>query len=114
MYMHRGIRSIHQSLFDEPTTLVADAPTPERKGRSEILKQKQYELIICRYYYHVKMHDKNYPTTLKILEEEVYLAQRTLVNIMLLDESRLQLKELQTKKPEVKYFRLKFPHFGWL
>lgn len=107
-----GSRSIYQNLFPQDTPEVLAKPT-ERKGRSEVLKQKQYELIICRYYYYIKIQGLNYPAALSRLENEIFLAQRTVINILMADSSRAILKELHQTKPEIKYFRQKFPHMVW-
>ena len=105
----RGERSIYQSLFDDAP--VAQLPAPERKGRSEVLKLKQNELIICRYFYHVKINGVKYPQALAILQDEVYLAPRTIIEII--SKENAHLKMLQQAKPDVKYFQKKFPHFNW-
>lgn len=107
-----GSRSIYQDLFPQDTPEVLTKPA-DRKGRSEVLKLKQYELIICRYYYYIKIQGLNYPAALGKLENEIYLAQRTLINILMADSSRSVLKELHQTKPEIKYFRQKFPHIVW-
>lgn len=83
----------------------------QRKGRSELLNQKRNELIVCRYYYHVKMLERPFEKSLTILEEEIHLSQRTLINI--LNASQELLYNLRSNKPDIKYFRNKYPHLVW-
>ena len=52
--MLRGHRSIYLSLLPENTTDTL-LPTAERRGRSEALIVKRNELLICRYYYYLKI-----------------------------------------------------------
>lgn len=109
--MALGQRSLYQSLFAEMQLApVVDVLT--RKGRSELLKQKQNELIICRYYYHIKIIGRQYESTLELLEQqEVFLSQRTLVDII--SNNQPLLRNLHNTRPDVKYFRHKYPHFVW-
>lgn len=111
--MALGQRTLYQSLFAEMQPApVVDILTRERKGRSEFLKQKQNELIICRYYFHIKIMGRQYEATLEILEQqEIYLSQRTIINI--LNENSTLLRNLHNTKPDLKYFRNKYPHFVW-
>lgn len=107
-----GQRKLFQSLFveDEPAQATV-IPFDARKGRREDLKLKQNEMIICRYYYHIKLRCEQYEKALEILEGEVYLAKRTIINIV--NENCHQLKTLQQLKPELKYFRTKYPFMSW-
>ena len=59
--MLRGHRSIFTSLFPEETKNTDVLEAPERKGRSEMLILKRNELLVCRYYYYVKMRRLEYP-----------------------------------------------------
>lgn len=106
----RGHRSIYQAyIFDEP------APSPlkvvERKGRSEKLKKEQNELIVCRYWYYMKLIRKNYPDTLTELEKEMFLSQLTLIRII--QASHEQLKQFQDEKPGISLFKKKYPFLVW-
>lgn len=105
-----GNRTIFQSLFAEDTAL--EVTKPERRGRSEILKQKQNELIVCRYYYYAKLHGCTYEKSLEKLENEIFLAQRTLVNII--NENVYLLRNLNTTKPSLNYFQKKYPFYQWV
>lgn len=105
----RGSRSIFTSLFEnEPPPVVVVA---ERKGRSEVLLNKRNELLICRYYYHARIMGLQYAVSLRKLEGEMYIAERTIINT--LEQNRDILKALIATKPTVKYFRDKFPAFQW-
>lgn len=104
----RGSRTIFNSLFQEEEVIEM---APERKGRSEALILKRNELLICRYYYYVKIVGNQYHTTLAILEKEFFLTERTMIDM--LSRNSGILKHLQTTKPSLKYFRDKFPWMAW-
>lgn len=106
----RGHRSLYTSLFAEYQTNVQPA-TKERKGRSEMLILKRNELLICRYYYHVKIAGKKYPAALSALEAELFISTRTITD--LLQEQSLLLKKLNEQKPSVKDFQERFPSYNW-
>lgn len=105
--MLRGHRT-YLELFDLPTTT---AEKPERRGRSEILHSKRNHLLIHRYYYHIKIEGKQYAKTLQDLEDELFIAQRTIIDTVA--ANRDLLKELNTIKPAVGYFRKKYPYMVW-
>lgn len=108
--MLRGHRSIFQNLFqEEPSEVVVTAP--ERKGRSELLMQKRNELLICRYYYHVKIIGCQYPVALSALENEMFITQRTITDTI--QKHHGLLKELHLTKPDIRYFKNKFPWMVW-
>jgi len=107
----RGSRSIFQTLLYDDTPQTAELPLPERKGRSEALKLRQNEMIVCRYYFHVKIQGRQYEKALETLESEIFLSQRTIIDII--NKNSLKLKELQQLKPNVKYFRAKYPFLNW-
>lgn len=106
----RGERSIFLSLFadDIPTTATA---TPERKGRSEELLTKRNELLVCRHYYYTRIVELQYARALERLEDELYLSQRTIINIV--NDNYTLLKKINAEKPEAKYFKQKFPFMVW-
>jgi hypothetical protein len=106
--MLRGHRTAYLSLFDEPETRAI--PTPERRGRSEELINKRNELILHRHYYYIKIMSRQYGVTLKALEEEFFLSQRTITDIF---QQSVLLKELNQMKPGVKYFKEKYPFMVW-
>lgn len=106
----RGSRSLFSNLFQEETSALL-VSAPEKKGRSEVLVNKRNELLVCRYYYHIKIMGKQYVPTLKILEEEIFLTQRTITDA--LQKQQPLLKEMQATKPDVKYFRNKYPWMVW-
>lgn len=91
------------------------APAPltivERKGRSDRLKQKQNELIISRYWYYIKIERLQYQDALAKLEDEIFLAQLTIIRII--DAGSEQLKQYQKEKPDVRFFKEKYPWLVW-
>lgn len=109
--MQRGSRSIYQSLFNDEVTQLSTITVPERKGRSEVLMAKQTELLICRYYYYIKIQRKQYLDTLALLEDEIFFSQRTITNKI--SEHSTLLRELNSTKPDVKWFRNKYPFIVW-
>lgn len=106
--MLRGHRTYLQ-LFDEAPQLTT--AKPERRGRSETLHLKRNELLIHRYYYYVKVEKKQYPDVLSTLENELFIAKQTIVNMVAGNSSLL--KELNTVKPVVSYFKKKYPFMVW-
>src|SRR6476620_11999031 len=107
----RDSRSIFQTLFNDAEPQTAELPLPERKGLSEALKQRQNEMIVCRYYFHIKIQGRQYEKALETLEGEIFLSQRTLIDII--NKNSLKLKELHQLKPNIKYFRAKYPFLNW-
>lgn len=110
VYMLRGHRTIFNSLFETDVN-VLDTPAPERKGRSEELVLKRNEALICRYYYYIKIHGMQYLATLAVLQQEFYLAERTIID-MLTKNSGI-LRRLHDTKPTLKYFRDRYPWMAW-
>lgn len=105
----RGHQNIFTSvLFEEFTP--KPLPLVERKGRSDVLKQRQNELIAHRYYYYIKLQRRIYEDAIAIVSDEIMLAPITLIRII---DSSDVLKQLQTLKPDVKYFRNKYPWLVW-
>lgn len=96
------------ALFIEDTPPVV---TPERKGRSEHLINKRNELLICRYYYHIKIVSRQYIATIKLLERETFLTERTIIDALQKNSDTLKL--LAAAKPTIKYFKDKFPFYHW-
>lgn len=106
--MLRGHRT-YLNLFDD------DTPEPPakaaRRGRSEMLHAKRNELLIHRYYYHIKIKNSQYLNTLSTLEDELFISQRTIVDTVALNVAIL--KELNVGKPDAGYFKKKYPHLVW-
>lgn len=109
--MQRGSRSIYQSLFKDENEQLSTITVPERKGRSEVLMAKQTELLICRYYFYIKIQRKQYLDTLALLEDEIFFSQRTITNKI--SENASLLRELNNTKPDIKWFRNKYPFMMW-
>jgi hypothetical protein len=107
--MLRGHSTAYLSLFDEPDQVMI-IPPPERRGRSEALVLKRNELLMHRHWYYIKIMGRQYPVTLQLLEDEFFLTQRTIVDIF---QRNTLLKELNTAKPGVKYFKDKYPFMIW-
>ncbi len=106
----RGQRKIFNHLLfpeqEQPALKVV-----ERKGRSERLKNLQNELIIARYWYYIKLQRLQYQDALETLEKEMFLAQLTIIRII--DAGVEQLRSYQQGKPEVKFFKEKYPWLVW-
>lgn len=97
------------NLFDEPDQpLIKSA---ERRGRSEHFHNLRNELLIHRYYYLVKIQGRQYQATLEQLERELFIAQATIINNV--SEERTLLRELNAQKPDISYFKKKYPWIVW-
>lgn len=105
----RGERSIFLSLFNDNVKQITTAP--ERKGRSEDLLNKRNELLVCRHYYYTRIMELQYQRTLEKLENELYLSQRTIIDII--NNNHKLLSSINSQKPAAKYFRTRFPFMVW-
>lgn len=85
--------------------------TTERKGRGEDYIIQRNKLLLSRYYYYGHFTDKRFPVILNCLSREFQLAERTIQNI--LQTETAILKELRNNKPDLAYFKRKFPWFAW-
>jgi hypothetical protein len=105
--MQRGSQSLFSHVFIEP------APTrnPEGRGRSEELIKARNELLLHRYYYYMAIHNKRYDWALQKLESELFLSQRRIIDVM--EQERALLLKLRADKPDIAYFRSKFPFMVW-
>lgn len=108
--MQLGKRTVYTSLFPQEVTAPPDE-TPDRKGRSEDLLLKRNLLLVSRYYYFVKLRGFQYHTTLKQLEKELFLTQRTITNILM--GERAFLNELKKHNTDVPVFKKKYPFMLW-
>lgn len=106
-----GQRSLFSNIFSEQNDTVTIGLADRKSGRSEVLDAKKNELIVCRYYYYARLHGKNYNNAIGAVADEIFLAQRTVVNI-LTDNSSL-LHNLNNTDPDLKYFRNKYPYWVW-
>lgn len=105
----RGNRSIYISLFENEVHSIPK--TVERKGRSEALILKRNELLICRYYYCVKILNLQYHVAIIKLENEFFISQRTIIDMISKNDGIL--KTFLITKPTVKYFRDRYPFMAW-
>lgn len=105
--MLRG-RHTYLQLFDTP---IINTKKTERRGRSEVLHTRRNELLIHRYYYYLKLEGMQYAKTLATLEEELIIAQQTIINNVA--NNRELLKELNLLHPDRSYFRKKYPWLVW-
>jgi hypothetical protein len=106
----RGSQAIYASLFNDPPNLTIVSSTI-KKGRDAVLVQKRNDCLIHRYYYLVKIESRQYIKTLEQLEDEFFISQRTITDIIS-DESA-KLRQLHTAKPDAKYFKNLYPHINW-
>ena len=107
----RGERSSFLSLFDNDKIVDSSLAIPERRGRSEELIKERNELLVCRHYYYTRIRELQYKRTLEKLEREVFLSQTTIINIV--SANNKLLRAINADKPNVKYFRDKFPFMVW-
>lgn len=108
--MLRGHRSTYLSLFLDDTPKVENT-NPKKLGRDEQLLADRNLLLLHRHYFHFKIKEKQYHRGLEALVDEFFLAERTIVNIV--QDNTNVLKELRQLKPDVKYFKRKYPFMNW-
>lgn len=107
--MLRGHQSVYAVLFtDADTTTLA---APERKGRSESLIKQRNQLLIARYYYYAKIHDKRYSFVLGKLKKEFFLEERTIQDVITAE--RAMLMELRDLQPGIAHFKKLYPWLNW-
>jgi predicted transcriptional regulator len=107
--MQRG-RNIYLSLFDNEK--LQPAPVVERRGRSEMLVQRRNELLLHRHFFYYKIKRVQYHIGLQALEQEFFLTERTIVDIV--QNDNVVLKTLKSINPDdAKYFKRKFPFMNW-
>jgi hypothetical protein len=106
----RGQQSLFSSLIDDDTQQ-SDTPPTIKKGRSEVLIANRNSLLFHRYYYYIKIKEKQYEATIRILERELFITQRTIVDTMSQDTAIL--RELNMVKPGISHFKKTFPFMVW-
>lgn len=110
--MQRGHRSLFHDLFREEVQPLPDAP--KRKSRNPELHSLRNELVITRYYYYstlAKIEKRTYMWVLENLEQETFLCQRTLVNII--GNDKHIISKLREAKPSKDTLRKKYPWLVW-
>ena len=103
----RGQQAIFADYLDDFPPVMSVS----RKGRSEELHAKRNEALVERYYYYLIFGDKRYNIILDILQNEFHIASYTIHERI--SENRTILDELRGKKPELSYFKKKYPHLVW-
>lgn len=105
----RGQRTF-QSLF--PITDIATMTEPLRRGRSADLIDKRNEFLIDRYCYYRLYHtDLNYEAVLRIMLDQVFIAEFTQAKLVV--EYASEIKQLMNQQPSLGYFRSKWPEHKW-
>lgn len=108
--MQRGHHSIYTALL-KPITEDVKKGTEKRKGRSELHNRRRNELLICRYYFHIKIVGLQYQNALDLLQLEFFISERTIVDIV--QRNIGKLKYLHRLKPDARFFKNKFPWLIW-
>ena len=104
---HRTYLSLFQS--ESPAEVLA---VPEKRGRSEALVKKRNELLLHRHYFKYKIKRLQYQDGLDQLEDEFFITERTIIDIVQSDCSVLKnLKAINP--PDAKYFKRKYPFMNW-
>ena len=110
--MLRGHKTIYLSLFDNPPES-SSPKTKERKGRNELLHTKRNELLIHRYYFYTRVAGRQYGHALNIMEqEEFFISERTIINTVMANSELLT--ELNSRRPDKKFFKDKYPFMNWV
>lgn len=110
--MQRGHRSLFIDLFPDDVQPLPEGPI--RKSRNPELHALRNELIITRYYYYsslAKIEKRTYMWVLENLEQETFLCQRTLVNII--GNDKHIISKLREAKPSKETLRKKYPWLVW-
>lgn len=107
----RGTQSIFQKLIFEDDSNTAPTLFEKTKGRDAQLIEARNKLLIHRYYYYAKIQNLNYLKILENLENEFFIAQRTMSNILMSCDT--QLFALKRQAPTLKYFKEMYPFMVW-
>jgi hypothetical protein len=94
------------------TKILSDQPKqPGAKYVKGIHSTERNYAIMCRLYYHFKIRGLNYEKAISLLNEEFFLSESRLQQIIVNDRDTLNtLKEMNVDK---KYLAKKLPHFNW-
>jgi hypothetical protein len=105
----RGQKVLFENILEE------DSIQEEgRKGRSAELDTKRNQMIAARYYFYLTFTDKRYDSILKRLSDEIYLAERTISNILQEPENMQYIRQLKNQKPSVEFFQENWRQFQWI
>ena len=103
----RGQRTLFDSFFQKlPAHRSYLHPSKGRSGE-HILRRNS--ALLLRYYYHVNLCRRNFADALTRLEEEFYLSQSRIVDLM--SECHTELSGIIADKPNVKELREYLPQY---
>lgn len=105
----KGVRFYQQLIDDEKNQ---NSISSNVKGRSAELVSKRNKCIICRFYYYVKEKNLRYKDVIALLSEEFFLAQRTIINIVV-STSSMPGCSYNEMKEETKRLQLQYAFLNW-
>lgn len=105
----RGSNTLFADIFEDQMP----RPVKTGKGRSVQLHDARNEALVSRYYFYCKFFDNklNYDWVINTVAKEFWLSPVTVPEII--DNSFETLATLKRSKPELKYFKEKYPHLVW-
>ncbi len=84
----------------------------QSKGRSSDLIAKRNELLVDRFFYY-KSRRYDYVYILELLSNEFFLAESTIPQILEKPNNQVYYRRLRMEQPEIKTFKIKWPHLLW-
>jgi len=85
--------------------------TTVRKGRNNTLIARRNDCLIARYFYYGYYKNKTYEDTLRLLVNEFFLSQMTIIGII---QTRMGiLEEIKERHPSIYYLQSHWPHLKW-
>jgi len=107
----RGSLKLFKDL--EISTIIAVDSSIKKQGRSAQLHSRRNDCLVDRYYFYFAFTDKRYTSILEDLSEEFFI-NSTFTIPQVLDEYYEALVALRNKKPDIGYFKKKWPHLVWI
>lgn len=100
-----------RKLFESLTTEQSNSKPLQKKGRDVQLMKIRNTCICYRYYYYSKIKRLRYDDVMMLLSAEFFYSQRTIINMLAVEES--QLREIFKEKKEVKELQKMYSFLSW-
>jgi hypothetical protein len=106
MTTRRGAETFN-NLFNEEIAI-----EEKKKGRDQELLDLRDEFMYHRYYYYQAFRGMKFmEAVVAALKEDVFLSEETIPRVI--DKYTVEIRRLINAKPEIGYFRKKWPNFDW-
>ena len=76
-----------------------------------VFTENRDKAVVCRLYYHYKMKGLRYDVAIAMLNQEFYLGETTLAQIIM--RERNLLEKLKSDEADRRYLSNLFPHYNW-